>query len=58
MSQMNALPDDAIWLATYDTSDGDYGRDNESLYYLPESSSFAVEYYPLIAASPLNVPTS
>ena len=45
MSQMNALPDDAIWLATYDTSDGDYGRDNESLYYLPESSSFAVEYY-------------
>ena len=45
MSQMNALPDDAIWLATYDTFDGDYGRDNESLYYLPESSSFAVEYY-------------
>lgn len=39
MSQMNALPDDAIWLATYDTFDGDYGRDNESPYYRPSSKT-------------------
>lgn len=38
------LPDNAVWFATYNTSDGEHERNNESLYYLPDSRSFVIDY--------------